>query len=145
MSEVPDEIDDEDTSAPDRVYASLDQALMEHRIPLKNHDVIRRATALVGIDRYTGTVSYIKAHRRDGGPTLQIASGYTNGFVSREEAEAVTAVDVWPSGRKGLWGFTHPVHGNQSTGGTPRSKVRDYGTCEVCWMAFTAAGTCGCD
>jgi len=138
-----DEIDEEDTSA-ERVFSSLDQALMEYRIPMENHDIIRHAVTLIGAERFTGTTAYIKAHRRDGGPVLRIQSGFINGFVSREEAEAVSAEDVWPSGRTGVWGLTLPVHGHPNSGGTPKAQARDYGTCEVCWTKFTAAGTCAC-
>lgn len=142
--ELDEELRAETDRGSDRVYASLDQAFEAHRIPFENRDVIRRAVAHVGISGYSGTARYIKAHRKDGGPDLHITYGYTNGFVSREEAEAV-GVSAWQSGRmKDTWGFTHPVHNKGSGNKGPKRERRDYGTCPDCNTKYTASGACMC-
>ena len=131
-----------------RRFDSLEQALAAHKIPLENYAVIRRFTDAIGISGFYGTSSYIKAVRRGVGPALNINYGWTNGFVSREEAVAAAGdVEVWTSSRgTGQWGITHPVHGSPSSGGGgAAAKDRDYGTCERCFMKFTSAGNCLCD
>jgi len=127
------------------VYASLDQALETHRIPLENRQLIRRAVAAAGVVRYTGTSSYIRAHREDDGPILRIRYGYTTGFISREEAESVGEhAAAWPSARADLWGVTHPVNNIGARGTESRRVERDYGTCPDCTMKYRPNGTCGC-
>lgn len=141
-----DEIDDDaDDVVNEKTYASLDQAFKEHRIPLENRELIRRAVAAVGIERYAGTSTYIKAYRQDGGPNLRIRYGYTTGFISREEAESVeNHIGVWQSSRKDLWGITHPVNniGGGNTG--PKRTERDYGTCTECFTQYRPNGACAC-
>lgn len=82
-------------------FASLSDALREHGIPLENHSFIRRFTDAIGIEAYFGTTEYIKAVRTGAGPDLNIAYGWSNGFVSEEEARLATGdtTQVWTSSR----------------------------------------------
>lgn len=147
MTDIDDELDaeiEDDAAGAEREYISLDQALADRQIPFPNHDIIRLAVAVVGIERYTGTSSYIKAHRAAGGPVLRIAYGFTNGFVSREEALSVGNVTPWRSGRKRLWGIEHPQNSIRGGNTGAKRKERDYGVCDVCFTGYTPAGTCRC-
>lgn len=134
-----------------KTYASLQAGLNDQGIPVGNEAFIRHITEVIGISHYEGTSTYVNAIRTDGGPFLRIAYGFTNGFVSREEAElaagsATNGAEVWPSrARKGLWGVTHPIHGTSGGGGKRKPGERDYGYCVECNTAITAAGTCLCD
>ena len=132
-----------------RRYASLAEALREHGIPLENHVFIRTFTDAVGIDAYYGTTSYIKAIRSGTGPDLNIAYGWSNGFISQEEARAVAGphAQAWPSSRgTEQWGVSHPVHrGHDSSGRGTTAHDRDYGTCLRCFTRRAANGTCLCD
>ncbi len=130
-------------------FASLSDALREHGIPLENHSFIRQFTDAIGIEAYFGTTEYIKAVRTGAGPDLNIAYGWSNGFVSEEEARLATGdtTQVWTSSRAtGLWGVTHPMHGS-GNGGGPESTSgrRDYGTCPTCFTKFAANGSCPCE
>lgn len=130
-----------------RQFSSLNDALGVVRIPLENHRFIQTWVDAVGIGSFFERGSYIRAVHRGNGPTLEIHSGYTNGFVS--DAEVVGAlgdVSRWASNRgTGLWGVTHPKAGH-AVGGSRAAKADhpDYGTCPVCFMAFSGAGTCSC-
>lgn len=132
-------------------YASLSEALRAMKVPLENHRLIERFTSAIGIATYYGTSGYIGAERLEGGPSLHIASGYTNGFIS--EPELLDAVgdyvgDHWTSERgTHQWGVTHPrsgVGGGGGRGGDGRHSARDYGTCPACTILIAANGTCGC-
>ncbi len=141
--------EEEEPGGSERVYPSLDAMLQQRRIPMENHATIRQVMQHLGITRFTERASYAKAHRPDGGPVIRVASGWVGGFTSREEAEAAAGDrpyrDVWPSGRKNLWGMTLPASGGSSTTGLRRKRdERDYGTCPTCTMKFTPAGTCLC-
>lgn len=93
-------------------FSTLSDALRAHQIPLENHAAIRRFTSALGITTFVGTSTYIKAVRRDGGPGLHIAHGYTNGFRSRDEAvEASGTASVGVSARgTGQWLVIHPLN-----------------------------------
>lgn len=145
----PDFEDEQDEARGDvtgeREYASLNQAFEGHRIPIENRELIRRAVALVGVERYTGTASYIKAHRKDGGPILRISYGYTTGFTSAEEAASLgDDVEPWRSSRTSLWGVGHPVNKTSSRAGGQKHIRRDYGVCPECFEHYHPNGTCGC-
>lgn len=147
MTDTDDELDaelEDDSAGAEQEYVSLDQALADRRIPLSNHDIIRRAVVVAGIERYTGRSGYIKAHRAAGGPMLRIAYGFTNGFVSREEALSVGNVTPWCSGRKGLWGIEHPENSIRGGSTSAKRKERDYGVCGLRFTGYTPAGTCRC-
>ncbi|WP_444663619.1 hypothetical protein ACT17Q_15740 [Cellulomonas sp. CW35] len=132
----------------DRRYASLDEALRDHKVPLENHALIRAITSRIEIKSFYAITGYIKAVRSHVGPALQIHYGYTNGFLSREEALHAVGdhVEIWPSRRgTGQWGVSHPVHGSASGGSREtRAERRDFGTCPICRYAFAANGTCDC-
>jgi len=132
-----------------RPFASLNEALRTHQIPLENWDFITGLTTEIGVSAYYGTASYIKAVRNAGAPDLHIHYGWTNGFRSEEEARHATGdtTSTWPSGRgTGQWGVTHPLHGHPSTGTREtRSERRDFGTCPRCNTQFSADGSCFCD
>lgn len=144
-----DETEGADDSAVDaRRYGSLSEALRDRRIPVENHTLIGRLTDAIGIAAYFERGAYIRADRRDGGPSLTINSGWTNGFVSEDEIVAAAGdVERWPSSRgTGQWGVTHPVHGPGGGGaGVGKHEKRSYGTCDKCFMEFSAQGTCQCD
>ena len=129
-------------------FDSLDDAMRVMGIPLENHRFIRQFTAAIGIAGYFRTSSYIKAVRSEEGPALQIAFGFTNGFVSRDEAVAASGNgEPWPSARgTGLWGLWHPVHGHENQTSSPhRGLERDYGTCPKCFTSYSASGSCLCE
>jgi hypothetical protein len=132
-------------SAVDRVFLSLPDALAAHRIPIENHALIRRFCDHLNIERYEGRSGYIKAVRRDGGPSLQINYGWTNGFNSEVEARAAVGDDAscWASTRgTGLWGVTHPIHSIGNGGGGTQTTHVDYGTCPQHFLKLPANGVC---
>lgn len=138
-----------------RRFATLDAALAAHRIPPENHTLIHRFSDALDVVAFYGLKGYIKAERRDGGPTLQINFGWTNGFRSRDEVvhalgdllPLIGEQGIWPSTRgTGQWGVTHPV---SRMGKGDRRKTaglrRDYGICDTCFEKRAANRTCGCD
>lgn len=124
-------------------------ALSQGHIPIENHAFIRRFCRDLGIADFKVTGSYVKGLRPEGGPALNICSGYTNGFRSEAEAQAAAGEtgECWPSGRgDGQWGVTHPVHGHESSGGNASSPPPDHGVCPSCHMSLPATGRCDiCD
>jgi len=147
MSEVPTEFEDDRAEGEARrVRASLNEALLAHRVPLENHDFIRGFDTAIGIIEYTGTTGYIKAKRANAGPELRIHSGYTSGFLS--EAEIIATVgDVYrePSSRPGLWTVLHPVNKVRDGDSAATSAKATYGTCPACTFEFSANGLCACN
>lgn len=127
-----------------RRYQSLEDALRAHRVPLENHRFIAELMAGLDLEGYSATSSYIKAVRADGGPALQITSGYTNGFRSEDEiVSRVGDVDRWPSGRgSGLWGVSHPVHSLRSTGDAAGGRHRAAALCPACGSVMPLSGVC---
>ncbi|WP_199700402.1 McrB family protein [Galactobacter valiniphilus] len=108
-----------------RVYDSLDAALDAFDIPLENRPSIRHAMEVVGVARYEGTASYIKAIRSSEGPTLRIQNGFTNGFASKEEAlQAAGDNQVWASTDRRVWGFSHPLNRVRLTESGPISHTQ---------------------
>lgn len=131
-----------------RHFSSLNDALRVVRIPLENHRFIQTWVDALRVASFLERGNYIRAVRRDNGPSLEIHSGYTNGFVSEAEiVDALGDVRSWTSNRgTGLWGVTHPKAGHAVGGsGAVKADRPDYGTCPACFMAFSAAGTCSCD
>lgn len=129
-----------------RAYASIDDALRDHKIPVENHDLIRRVVRDLGGTTVQERSQYIRVDRPNG-PPLQIAYGWTSG-LTKDEADRYRGIaeEVWPSdGRPGLYGLTHPVHGAPSSGGGDGRIERDHGRCAVCGMARAANGSCNCD
>ena len=114
-------------------------------IPLDNRPFVRAIAAHVGISGCEVKSTYIKAYRADRGRPLRIAPGWTNGFLSREEAKAAAGegADTWESDRAPLWGVSHPVtwtgHGG---GGRAEAPARDFGMCPVHFVALPATGVC---
>ena len=135
----PDVLDIESTDAIDdarlgqRRYPTLTAALTERMIPLENHALITRAADGIGIALYLETSTYIRAVRREGGPDIRIAWGWTNGFRSEDEILTLVGdVQRWRSGRKGLWGVTHPVNRAWSgEGASSRHVQREYAICRA--------------
>ena len=131
-----------------RRYASLEQGLRDKRYPLANDDMLKILTAAIGIEGFYETTGYIKAVRRDGGRSLHIHFGSTNGFASPDEIRAALGDDarVKPSEeRPGTWRVSHPEQALDAIEQFGRrSPQRDHGTCAVCWTKFTPAGTCAC-
>ena len=126
-------------------FASLDAALETHQIPLDNRPVIRRFTSAVGIEAYIGTSSYLRAVRKDGGPDLHIAHGYTNGFRSRDEATAASGTPQVSASTRG-WLVIHPINSLRDSGGAVgNTGLREHGTCSKCNTLKTPAGSCLCD
>jgi hypothetical protein len=124
---------------------SIDQAMRALGLPLENHQIVRQLTATVGIRAYYRTASYIKAVRSGDGPDLHIAIGYTNGFVSEDEAAAAGGItNVGPSSRG--WLVIHPTNALRSGGGTrTTAPERDYAICPKCRTTRSASGACECD
>lgn len=127
------------------VFRSLDHALQAHGIPDENRSLIRRFCAELDIVQYDDMGSYIKAVR-SGGPALNIAYGWTNGFRSEAEGRSAAgdAAEIWMSQRgKGLWGVTHPINKIGHGGGGPTKPNRTFGFCPRCNLALSADGQCG--
>lgn len=128
-------------------YASLDDALAKFGIPDRNRAFIRKFMGGIPIAGYYETSGYIKAVRANGGPDLNIASGWSNGFESEAEIiELLGDVERWGDGdRFPLWGVSHPENRIGHGGGGPSSSgPRDYGTCPTCFTGFSASGQCAC-
>jgi len=121
-------------------YVDLDDALEDKKIPLENRPIIRAFVATIGCAKFESTTSYIKATRRQPGPDLNIAYGWTTGFATREEAQAAGGTDVWPWGRR--WGITHPVHMLREGGGARRAPLTSERFCPRCNMELPLAGGC---
>jgi hypothetical protein len=124
-----------------RQYADLEDALEQKHIPLENRPIIRAFVAAIGCFRFEETTSYIKATRIKPGPQLEIAYGWTDGFETREEAEAAGGVAVWPIGRR--WGIDHPV--NRGTGDRSKRSLAPVTSgkfCPTCHLELTATGEC---
>lgn len=129
-------------------FASLEDALRVMRIPLENHKLIRKVTQNIRIGSYFRTSSYIKAVRVAKGPDLHVASGYTNGFQSRDEALMAAGDVECERSQRGTeqWLIRHPVHGHASQDSGPAGPAgRDYGTCPNCFTTFSATGRCLCE
>ncbi|WFR65836.1 hypothetical protein P9139_11775 [Curtobacterium flaccumfaciens] len=129
-----------DTSTP---FDSLDAALRARRIPIENHRFIADLLAWIDVEGYYDTSTYIKVVRVDGGPALQIASGYTNGFRSEDEiVRAVGDVERWPSALgSSQWGVSHPVNSLRETEGGGRSE-RERARCTACGAELPLSGEC---
>ncbi len=128
-------------------YRSLGDALIEFGIPWENHAFVKRIEPAIAFVRFVCTSGYIRADRADGGPSLNIASGWTNGFVDEQEIIAIFGdVDRWgDGGRQPLWGVSHPLnrigHGG---GGRAGAADRSYEVCQRCFIELPAAGVCDC-
>jgi hypothetical protein len=115
---------------PDRRVASLDAALEAAGIPLGNRYFVRQVAEMVDISSYILTRKYIKAVRAGSGPSLRIAKGWSDGFVTKQEAERASGgrVLVYQSDRPGLWGVEHPRNWIRSRhGGSEQSRVQREG------------------
>ncbi len=115
----------------DRRVASLDAALEAAGVPLGNRYFVRQIAELVDISSYVVTSKYIKAVRTGGGPALHIAKGWSNGFVTKQEAERASGgrVVVFQSDRPGLWGVEHPRNWIRSRhGGSGHSRAQRCAT-----------------
>ena len=146
----PGDVDERPSDDGERVFASMDLGLREFGIPLENHEFIRQMAAELGIVRFVATRSYLKAARPGGGPALNINYGWTNGFMSEEEALRAggATTEVWPSDRgSGQWGVSHPVNQLRDPDGSSASSgsAKDYDTCPRCFTTFSASGACFCD
>ncbi|WIB65703.1 hypothetical protein [Curtobacterium sp. MCBD17_040] len=123
-------------------YASIDDALRERRLPLENHLLIKSFVHNLGVTHLYETTTYIRGVR-PGGPDLQIASGWSNGFTEEEvQRFAGDAESIWLNDdRDPLWGLTHPQHGGHAA--TSRAqRVRDGGHCELCGWGLAMSGAC---
>ena len=135
----------------DQEPESLIAAMAKARIPIENHQFIRRLTAAIGITEYRAVVRaskpYVIAKRRDGLPDLHIYHGYTTGFTTEQELVAVadSGAEHGPSARKGTWYVEHPE--NRVRPGAKRSAdVRREGKFCGCGMQLSLTGVCvNCD
>lgn len=138
--------DDRNKADEPQRWSSRSDALNRHPIPFENRALVERITDAISIEGYYDAGAHIRAVRNDGEKPLHIAYGWTNGFVSKEEARhAAGDVTIDPSSRNGLWVVIHPINkiygaAESSTRGTPR----DHGVCEVpaCGMTPPASGLC---
>lgn len=122
-------------------YASLNHAFEGHQIPLENREVLRSAMSKLPITGYFSRAGYIKATRSDTDRAIAIHSGYTNGFLSEEEAREATGLDPWPSDRG--WGVAHPTNKIRA-GGEMHSvgREREVRMCPTCGMQLAVNGSC---
>lgn len=137
-------------STADETSESLLSALAKARIPVENHEFIRRITTAIGITAYRAVVTsqpYVIATRRDGLPDLHIAWGYTNGFTSEEEiiSAAGRGFERQPSSRIGTWYVAHPTTKVRLGGERSRDVRREADFCG-CGMQLSLTGECAsCD
>ena len=132
------------------MFESFDEAF--NNAPFVSHQenrvFLRHLLAGLDIDHYEILSGSIKAVRTDDHPALQIRSGYTDGFTSKGELEAlgVTAA-VWQSQdrAKGAWGVNHPVVGASSTTGPSTASKKHGDQCDKCHTTKSLTGACDCD
>ena len=128
-------------------YHSLEDALIAFGVPTENRAFVQRIASAIPLARFVRTTGYIRADRADGGPSLNISHGWTAGF--RDEQEVIDTfgeVERWPSGRKPLWGVSHPLNRIGHGGGGPGAEERVYGICPRCHYELPATGACDrCD
>jgi len=127
----------------DLEYHSLENALIAFDVPTENRAFLSKISAVAPLARFVRTSGYIRADRADGGPSLNIAYGWTNGFVSEQEVRDIFGdVEAWPSGRRGLWFVWHP----ENRGGKPRGGSagadRIYEICPRCFIEMPPSGVC---
>jgi hypothetical protein len=127
---------------------SLLAALSKARIPVGNHEFIRRLTSAVGIvgcrAMAVGTSKpYVLATRRDGRPGLHIYHGYTNGFATEDEIVRIVGTDAVRalSSRKGTWDVAHPEYKVRPGAARSRDVRREAGFCD-CGMQLSLTGKC---
>lgn len=137
----------------DRSPDSLLKALTDVRIPVENHNFIRRIVNAIGIAEFRAVPrsdkGYIRAIRRDGPPDLHIYFGYTTGFVSEQEvirAAGNGAGRGRSNSQKKTWYVEHPTnrvyHGREDR---VRDVKRQASFCR-CGMELSLTGICAnCD
>ena len=146
-------------------YRSLTEALRAHRIDPVNHAFIEAIVDQVEVTSYIDRGRYIEAIRRGDGAALHIGKTYTNGFAEEEQVRVGgTVLRLQPSeGREPYFFVEHPsewpgiatpaakrrpaARREAAPRVAPKAKPieRDYGVCDVCFMARTATGACACD
>ena len=128
-------------------YASLEAAFEDHDMTPENRAFVRDAVADIAIARIEARASYLKAVRADGGPDLQIHSGWTTGFRDDDAIVERLRSDqerCWRSRRgDGLFGVSHPVNRLREATSTRPAEPRRFGVCPSCWLELPASGQCG--
>lgn len=131
----------------EREYISIDRALNAQRVPLGNHTFIKGFLHKVGIEGVYESGGLIVAVRRDGGMSLNIARGSTNGFLSEDEVIEVAAADARrePSTAGRGWRVIHPEDpgGRESGPMAGATAKRRGGPCPECGFELSLSGTCG--
>lgn len=130
-----------------REYRTLQDALLGSGIPEGNHDFIRKIEGHIEFAGFVQTSGYLRADRADGGPSLHIASGWTNGFVTKQEVlDIFGPVHSWGDDERARrWGVAHPENSIGQGGGGGRPERPDE-VCPVHFMVLPASGVCGlCD
>lgn len=128
----------------DRSFGTVAAAHAATPYPPQNRATLEAIAHNLDLVTFTLRSGYIRADRRHGGPRIQMASGWVDGFTSREEAEAAVdglTADFWETDRPGLWGCTLPMHGNACQGGS-RAAEKPLMTCPVHHVALPATGVC---
>lgn len=122
-------------------YESLDHAFEGHKIPFENRELLRLAMSRLPITGYFSRAGYIKATRSDSRRAIAIHSGYTNGFLSEDEARAATGLVPYRSARG--WGVTHPTNKIRDGGETHTvRREREAKMCPTCSMQLAVSGAC---
>ena len=126
---------------------TLDDGFRQLQIPLVNQRFVRHIVNVIGIDRFLSTSTYLRAVRSEGGPDLRIAYGWTNGFVSRDEARraAGDAAEIDPSPDRaghGLFGVRHPENKIRDSSEASVGKQAGMSFCTQCGYALLGDGTC---
>src|SRR4051794_2749007 len=116
-----------------KIYAAIDDAMEAFSTPEENRPLIRRIADELKLARFSLTSGYIKAERADGGPLLRIASGWSNGFLSKEEAMQFVSEDEIGAcyEREALFSISLPKNSLRAGNGST-SQDRDYGICPDC-------------
>ncbi len=130
---------------------SLIAALSKARIPVENHEFIKRLCGAIGIVDYRvvdkSDKPYVVATRRGGLRDLHIYYGYTTGFTTEDEIVCAVGegAERGTNLSKGTWYVVHPVNQVRAGGQRGHDVRREGGRC-ACGMQLSVTGVCGsCD
>jgi hypothetical protein len=132
---------------------SLLKALTDVRIPVENHNFIRRIVNVIGIAEIRAVPrsdkGYIRAIRRDGLPDLHIYFGYTTGFASEQEVIRAAGRGQGrgrSNSQQGTWYVEHPTNRIHHGGEDRARDVRRPAAFCRCGMELSVTGICAsCD
>jgi len=127
-------------------YISIDRALRETGVPFENHRFIKDFLGRLDITGVRVAGNHVVAERADGGMSLHIENGSTNGFLDEDEIIRAVGAEAprEPSGIRRGWRVIHPLDpgGRESgpmSGATPK---RRGAPCLECFVELSLTGVC---